>query len=260
MKKLRLKCEKVKAKGDLRFMGKKMEKYFKEKIIETLKESTISMSEISKCKKVLYATFGYHDSEPPHSVISRKVKEVSRNECGLWGAGVKEKNIKKIREFCESQDGPVYLLLKYTNSKAQDKTGEWAEEIVDINRLKEKGGYYKSYIDADGENIDLQVDKVFVKGKRSQNTAFYVENYFFLEESFNRKEILSKYEGRTHNSDVKKSGEDLFKQSACYLLEKKEENKERDFKNRVERKAWGIVLKLKAPYIVLCTDYVEPRE
>lgn len=239
-------------------MGKKKEKEFKEKILEKVEGSTINMDEISKCSRMLYGTFGIHDSEAPHSIISRKVAETKMNEFSLWGTGVKVKNIEKIRAFCKTQNesDDVYLLLKYTSSTKQKKKS--LIEITDVRELQRKGGYFTSYIDGNGDKKYLP-DNIFVKGsKNTQCTAFVVEKYLFLEDYFVRKKLLSKYNGITDNSNKKKSGEDLFKQAPCYLLERKEKDIIETVDNGVkDGNAWGIVLKLKYPYIVGCDDYVE---
>lgn len=238
-------------------MLKKGEKFYKEEIKKELKDSTLSLHQICKCNDLLYGTFGYHDSEPPHSIILRKNSEIQLNKYkfGLWGIGVKEKDIKKIRGFCEKQKDSVYVLLKYTNSRKQNKTRKWSDELLDADKLKEEGGYYTTYIDENGVKHSLQSKdtKIFVKGSKRQQTVFVVEKYFFLEEPFNRKEFLEMYYGVTDNSNIKKSGECLFNQAPCYLLKKKTKG----IVNTIYGNAWGIVLKLKHPYIVLCDDFVE---
>lgn len=241
-------------------MVKKKEKEFKEKILEKVEGSTISMDEISKCDRMLYGTFGIHDSEAPYSIISRKVAETKMNEFSLWGTGVKVKNIEKIRAFCETQNesDDVFLLLKYTDSDAQNQTGSLIE-ITDVKELQCKGGYFTSYIDGNGDKKHFEPGKILVKGKeKTQCTAFVVEKYLSLEHSFVRKDLLSKYKGVTDNSTKIKPAEKLFTLAPCYLLERKEKNIIETVDNGVkDRNAWGIVLKLKPPYIVRCDDYVK---
>lgn len=91
-----------------------------------------------------------------------------------------------------------------------------------------------------------------MKGSKRQQTAFVVEKYFFLEESFNRNEFLAMFDGVMDNSNIKKSEECLFNQAPCYLLEKKSKG----IVNTEDGNAWGIVLKLKHPYIVWRDDFV----
>ena len=236
-------------------MGKKLDEFYRDEIKSLLKESTIGLSEVTKQSRLLYGTFGYHDSEPPHSVILRKKDEVILNDIGFWGTGINGKNIEKIRAFCEKTNEPVYLLLKYTSSKQQNKTGMLKKEVIDVRKIKEEGGYYETYIDENGIKKDLQPERtqIYIKGNKNQGTAFVVEKYYYLEDTFKRNEFLKNYEGVTDRGEVRASAEGLFNQAACYLLDRKFV----DAKEQMTGDAWGIVLKLKAPYVVACDEFIE---
>ena len=90
--------------------------HYKNEIKEWLVEKIFDINQLEKLNKILYGTFGYHDSEPPHSIMSRKIREVEINTYGLWGSTISEKGFDRVIQFCNEIEGDVYLFLKFTNS------------------------------------------------------------------------------------------------------------------------------------------------
>lgn len=61
-------------------MSVKEERFYKEKIrSEFSDEMMLDINHLNLQNKILYGTFGYHDSEPPHCVIHRKLQELKDN-------------------------------------------------------------------------------------------------------------------------------------------------------------------------------------
>lgn len=227
-------------------------KEYENLIKQELENKIFSDYDLEQQKKILFGTFGYHDGEPPHSIIRRKIREVCENQFGLWGTAIGIESIEHVRQFCEQIDGNVYVFLKFTNSTKQGRSDNPDKEIWSIERIMEDGNYYSAYIDENENRCELNFDKthIIVKGSKRQNTAFMVEDYFFYENRFCRKELLSCYEGTLYNGNEKKSGEDLCTRSPYYLLERKPQSSLLKLQSGLKKSDWAIVLKLKKPYLV----------
>lgn len=269
-------------------LPKKTIVWHRQKIEKILGNNTFDVNQLNEQDHILYGTFGYHDNEPPCSIMARKVKELQDNAggFGLWGTTIHSKHIGKVRKFCEdiSQRGKeVYVFLKFTGSTAQKNENRETDPqncpaytkienagdnhccnqnrcpIWTIEELaKDKDHYFTSFQDGDHNiiytlNLEeaLTSDKmpVPVRGKDNQNAAFVVEKYYFYVSKFIRKTLLQCYEGKLYSSDEKKTAEKLCTISPCYLLEKKE-NVELTEQKYANDTNWAIILKLKAPYIV----------
>lgn len=225
---------------------------YKTKIQNELGNNTFSITDLEQQDKILFGTFGYHDSEPPHSIIHRKVREVNDNEFGLWGTSISKEGFDQVIQFCKRIDGDVYVFLKFTGSTGQKKRDDPDKEIWSVKKVMESRDYYSAYEDENGNKCDLNPKKthIIVKGNERQNVAFVVRKYYFYKNEFSRKGLLSCYKGTLYNGRERKSGEKLFTKCPCYLLERKSQSHLMEHKgNDCE---WAIVLELKAPYLVRC--------
>lgn len=215
-------------------MGK-MTKYEKEEIeIKSIIDNPITMDAL-KGKNIIYGTFGKHASEKALKILTRKVNEPKESEegWGLWGVSIAVECFDTIRRFCAEQNGDVYLLLAYTGSENN------SDPIL-----------YNTYIDENGKPQDIP-KRIEVKGSDNQNVAFKVSEYFFLEDNFNRNELLNCYTGVycTKNciKEPYKEAVELTSNFPHYLLKAKPNAV---YPNAGKKDRFGIVLKLQAPYIV----------
>lgn len=224
-------------------LNKTQENTYKDFICKELTER-IGQSLLNEKKGLLYETFGYHDEEPPHSIVSRKLTEVRLNDFGLWGCGVREKYITKIQNFCDvikDENDNVFLFLQFTTSTVQDRKNEFSTKIWTMSDLKQSD-YFSGYIDEHGKPFNTVERNIIVKGqKKTQNTAFYVSHYYYYEQNFVRHEFLDSYYGKNYFSE---EDVNLCTKCPCYLLKKKTDIINKSGKN------WAIVLQLKRPYIV----------
>lgn len=141
------------------------EKFYKDQIVELIgREGQWNTEELAKHDRILYATFGFHDGEPPHRIIARKLEELKNNkEFTLWGANIN--NFEKIKTFCkeiaksgenennESGDD-VYLILLFTGNLYEVKCGKIDKRIEktdkDVLEKELKGRKRIPYLDKDG--------------------------------------------------------------------------------------------------------------
>lgn len=233
-------------------MNKKDENYYKDYIRKILKEKGkfFDFQKLEKQNKILYGTFGYHDGEPPHSIIYRKTKELQHG-FSLWGTTINEEAFQNVKKFCNNIVGDVYLFLKFTTSSSQKKEdSDKGREIWSIKDIISDGNYYSYYIDENGKNVYLNPKKtnIVVKGSDQQKVAFFVEDYFLYSDNFKRKTFLSSYTGTICSNNYNISGEKLCTLNPCYLLTRKEQSDMRI--ETTDNNNLAIVLKLKSPYIV----------
>lgn len=234
-------------------LTKKDANYFKSEIEKILSERVLCTEVLKESNGLLYGTFGYHDCEPPHSIIERKSKEPisSTERFGLWGTCITEEGVNRIKLFCEElekQENDIYLFLKFTENLSQARSKNIDRTIWSLEKVREDEKIYTHYL-VDGEEVKIP-RQIVVKGSSRQNIAFVFEEIFKFRDSFDRNDMLSHYTGTLYNGDTVKSAEELFKISPCFLLTKKNSTKDEIFFR--EGNSWGIVLKLKAPYIVEC--------
>lgn len=237
-------------------MTKKCEAFYKSEIKRLLEGKNFDLAKLNQQSKILYGTFGYHDSEPPHSIIFRKLLEVNENPFGLWGIKIEEKYFNRIKDFCKSNGEEIYFFMKFTRNLVQNKTEEECDKhIWSLDKVFESN-YYTDYIDENGTKIPLdpKQTKIIVKGDSQQNTALVVEDYYIFSNEFKRNRLLSFYEGTLYSSEEKENANVLCTQATCYLLERKLEEilDTSSITESVKDDDWAIILKLKYPYLVKC--------
>lgn len=226
------------------------------------KDLLMSIDELDKHDKILFSTFGFHDSEPPHSIVSRKLGEIKENGFALWGVKADKNRFSDIEKLCseieESSQKDVYLLLSFTQSLNQLKCEKKEvcgilDETKECRKCSDKDFWKKEllknenlfkYCTLNGEKFVLLAHNILVRGSDKQNKALVIEKIYLLEDKLN----FDKIKTRFYQTWM---GTGFFNQDVNLL----ERNRDEDLKE-MDGEGWGIVLKLKAPdypdYIVEC--------
>lgn len=194
---------------------------------------------------ILYGTFGFHDEEPPLSIVSRKLKEIEETGFSLWGLS-KNVNIDNFVQKCnvisKAQNGEVFIVLKITSSDDEKGLGS-LEDNWDWDRLLKSEHF--NHCMMNGEKIDLISKHIMVKGRATQNKALVVEEYYFYEDILTAELVKNCYD--------KDNKSKIFRANGDHLIRKKDITAEAKKLTQRTVDDWGIVLKLKAPdYIVEC--------
>ena len=236
-------------------LKKRVVRYYKKQVEKIIGEP-FEFYRLENLNKLLYGTFGFHDSEPPHSIITRKVSELENSSFSLWGATLYENGFEKVREFCYGIKGDVYLLLAFTDSDKQVKSDKDEDlyRIWNIEEVLRRGNFFRKYIDEMGEvrSLEMKEPPIVVKGNKRQKYAFVVEKYLYLNSAFNRKNFLGCYSGRECDSNREHDviGTALNTISPCYLLNKIAAA----INGKQSDDRWAIVLKLRSPFVVECLE------
>lgn len=235
-------------------MPKAVADYYKNEIMSFLEQNNkmeMDCEEILKNERLIYCTFGYHDSEPPHSIVRRKLAELAlnKNEAipSLWGVCAKKEKMAEIQEFLDGMNGKdVYVVMNFTRCTEQLKDPNAAPQKLwsEKDLMRDKEALFR-FCEISGEKVDLFSKKIFVKGSDVQNAAFVVEDYFLFDgkiaPSVFVKEIYKPYK------IVVKGKEKGYAYQEINLLVK-----DPNANMKMDGDGWAIVLKLKAPYIVEC--------
>lgn len=244
--------------GRVELYRKSIENMFSENNIPTM-----TVEELKKYDRILYSTFGFHDGEPPHSIISRKLKELKKNHFALWGVAGNIPH-EEMMNFCNdtanSPQKDVLMLLKFTDSLKELKKKCLRYSVIDVcketngctkcddieswgeEQLLENSHIFKTCI-MEGKPLDLIGNNIFVKGGDKQNKAFVIKEIYQFEG-------LVSYTG-VKNCYNNSSGSTLDTRTSLSMLVKKEND---NYNLKAGGKPlFAIVFKLKAPdYIVEC--------
>ena len=232
-------------------LNKEQIERYKECVKNILEKNKLTVDVLNENDRLLFSTFGYHDCEPPNSIISRKYRELLKCKFGLWGIALNEKAINNIKAFCDNiaKEKNVYLFLNFTSSLEQAKDQEPSFDIWPIDKVKSKGNVFTHYFNDLGEEIEIPKD-IIVKGSELQNKALVFEQIYYFDKSYERRVFLSQFDGYLYDEKSKCPADKLNQlYNPYFLLEKRKTNGKVILK---EGKNWGIILKLKAPYIVEC--------
>lgn len=177
----------------------------------------LTVKELDECDKILYGTFGPHADETPEQIVERKLIEL---KCGfsLWSG-----EIGKIESEITKIGKPVYVLLKFTDSKPQEGSGEFKWFFFE-NEWRKLSDY-----------------NIKVRDKREKGKAFVVEDYLLFEKKISFAEIRECYH--------KPNGEKLCTRTPFTLVEKNDDGLRADAMPR-RGDSFAIILKLKEPYVV----------
>ncbi len=226
----------------------------KNEIKRLIKESSKSnivfdAQKLNSIDNILYGTFGFHDEEPPLSIVSRKLKEIEETSFSLWGLSRSiniDNFVQKCKVISNAQNGEVYIVLKITKSDDEKGSGS-LEDSWDWDRLLQSEHFNCCMMN--GEKLDLISKHIMVKGRPTQNKALVVEEYYFYEDKLTAELVNNCYE--------KPNKLNIHRANGDHLIRKKDLREEVEKLTKKTKDDWAIILKLKDPYIVECLDYQE---